>query len=134
MMFVLDTNIVSYAIRSWSNTLRLKFIEYAKELYISEITRAELLFGIYKCDGLKRERLSQKINLFLENIPVLPFSGNVVEIFAKLRADLLKNGNIIEDFDIMIASTAIANNATLVTNNEKHFLHIPNILIENWTI
>lgn len=133
-MFILDTNIVSYAVRSCSDALRAKFIEYASELCISEITRAELLFGIYRCKGVKREKLSQKINLFLENVPALPFSGKVVEIFAQLRADLFKNGNITEDFDIMIASTAIANNATLVTNNEKHFSHISNILLENWTI
>ncbi len=58
-MFVLDTNIVSYVIRSNSDLLKAKFIEYADELYISEITRAELLFGILRCDDVKRKRLSQ---------------------------------------------------------------------------
>jgi tRNA(fMet)-specific endonuclease VapC len=36
------------------------------------------------------------------------------------------------DADIMIASIAIANNLTLVTNNEKHFNRISQLKIENW--
>jgi tRNA(fMet)-specific endonuclease VapC len=49
-----------------------------------------------------------------------------------IKADLKRQGNIILDADIMIAAIAIANKLTLVTNNEKHFIRIPNLSLENW--
>jgi len=42
-------------------------------------------------------------------------------------------GNIIDDFDLLIGSTAIVNDMILVTNNEKHFERLNHIKIENWT-
>lgn len=53
----------------------------------------------------------------MKNVPSLAFVGEIVDIFAKLRADLFNTGNVIEYFDVIIAATAIANNATFVTNN-----------------
>jgi tRNA(fMet)-specific endonuclease VapC len=38
----------------------------------------------------------------------------------------------VDDFDLLIGSTAIANEMILVTNNEKHFSRLSNIQIENW--
>lgn len=39
---------------------------------------------------------------------------------------------MIEDFDILIAGIAIANNCILVTNNIHHFEKIDAIQLENW--
>jgi len=55
-----------------------------------------------------------------------------VESFGELKALLEKNGNIIDDMDLLIASTALVNNMILVTNNVKHFRNIKGLKIENW--
>jgi tRNA(fMet)-specific endonuclease VapC len=39
---------------------------------------------------------------------------------------------LIDNQDILIAGIALENNLVLVTNNEKHFARIPNLIIENW--
>jgi tRNA(fMet)-specific endonuclease VapC len=39
---------------------------------------------------------------------------------------------MLDDFDILIAATAIVNNCVLVSNNIKHFERIPDLNIENW--
>ena len=44
-----------------------------------------------------------------------------------------RKGRGIEDADILIGASAIANNAVLVTDNEKHLGHIEGLRIENWT-
>ena len=51
---------------------------------------------------------------------------------AKEKAILKKTGTMIDDLDIFIGTTAVANNMILVTDNEKHISRISDIEIENW--
>jgi tRNA(fMet)-specific endonuclease VapC len=55
------------------------------------------------------------------------------EIFAKLKADLRKQGAMLMDFDLMIAAISLRNDLILVTNNHMHFSRIPGIKLENWS-
>ena len=55
------------------------------------------------------------------------------KVFAKEKARLEKLGTRIDDFDIIIGETAIANNLILVTNNTKHLRRMSNIRLEDWT-
>jgi predicted nucleic acid-binding protein len=50
-----------------------------------------------------------------------------------LKASLEKSGNRLDDFDLTIASCALAHNLTLVTNNLKHFSRIEGLKIANWS-
>jgi len=54
------------------------------------------------------------------------------EFYAKIKARLKSEGKILDDFDVLIAATAIVNNCMLVTNNTKHFKRINGLTIENW--
>jgi tRNA(fMet)-specific endonuclease VapC len=49
-----------------------------------------------------------------------------------LKANLEQSGTRLDDFDLILASCALAYNLTLVTNNEKHFKRIDGLKIENW--
>ena len=95
------------------------------ELYITIINYTELLYGIYNSDKITQNK--EKILPFLDNFKILQFDKNSSQIFAKLKAKLKKHGNIIADMDLMIASIAIANKATLYTNNLKHFNRIEDL-------
>ena len=57
-----------------------------------------------------------------------------MDIYAKEKARLRKHGMLIDDFDILIGSTAIANDMTMVTNNVAHLSRLNNIIIEDWTV
>ena len=54
------------------------------------------------------------------------------EKYIQTKLYLSKKGQIVEDFDIMIASIAISNNLTLVTHNTKHFQAIPDLQLTDW--
>ena len=58
----------------------------------------------------------------------------IFETFGEVKASLQKKGKSIEDFDLLIGSTALYLNYTLVTNNVKHFSLIPDLRIENWSV
>ena len=68
-----------------------------------------------------------------ELFPVIEVTRPVIETFAGLKVDLEREGQRLDDFDLIIASTALVLNYRVVTNNERHFSRIPGIRIENWT-
>lgn len=59
-------------------------------------------------------------------------SENVIDCYARLRAQLELSGIRIDDIDLLIASTAIFYDLTIVTHNTKHFIRIPGLKIEDW--
>lgn len=87
--------------------------------------------------GAKKSQNQQK-NLAIvyrikELFPSIDLDKAIIETFSKLKANLQKSGSPIDDFDLLIASTALTMNSILVTNNEKHFNSIKGLKIENWT-
>ncbi len=57
---------------------------------------------------------------------------NALSLFGKNKAILRREGLLIDNFDLLIESTAVAHNCVLVTDNVKHLSRIPDIEIENW--
>ena len=130
MKYLLDTNICIYFLKG-KYALKDKFDEIGFDnLYISEITVAELKYGAEKSNYPdKNRKVIQKLSSQFKQIPIF----NSLDIFAKEKARLKKEGRPIDDFDLLIGATAIANDMILVTNNEKHFDRLMKIKIDNWT-
>lgn len=82
------------------------------------------------CSSKKEEHLAQ-VNEFVNLFVVLPIYP-ILPFFAESKAELRKQGQLIDDFDILIGVTAVANKMTLVSENLKHLSRIPNIKTENW--
>ena len=120
--YILDSDILIYFLKGKKDIIE-KIISLPKDdLYITIINYTELLYGIYNSNKITQNK--EKILPFLDNFKILQFDRNSSEIFAKLKAKLKKQGNIIADMDLMIASIAISNKAILFTNNIKHFHRI----------
>ena len=127
--YLLDTNIcIFYFKEKYGVQKRLQQIGY-ENCAISEITLAELVYGA-EC-SIDIEKNMVIINNFIRRVQVLPVL-HAIEIYAKEKARLRKIGNMIDDLDLFIGATAIANNMILVTENEKHLNRLSGIQIENW--
>jgi len=74
----------------------------------------------------------ERIDEFRKNLTVLRENVDSSKYFGRIKSELKSKGNLIDDFDILIASIALANDCTLVTNNEKHFKRIKELSILNW--
>ncbi|RLD62148.1 MAG: type II toxin-antitoxin system VapC family toxin [Bacteroidetes bacterium] len=128
--YLFDTNICIYYIQG-KFSLKEKFRKIKKEnRFISEITLAELKFGVKNSQSQKKNQ--ETLDNFLTGIQILPII-NSLDIYAEEKARLRKQGRPIDDFDLLIGASAISNEMILVTNNESHFQRITNITIENWT-
>ena len=130
MKYLLDTNICIYFLKGKFGLVETFDKIGLENLYISEITIAELKFGAAKSDRPKINKIV--IDKLANKFKQIPISSSL-DIFAAEKARLRKGGNIVDDFDLLIGSTAIYNEMTLVTNNVKHFIRLKNIQIENWT-
>jgi tRNA(fMet)-specific endonuclease VapC len=129
--YLLDTTICIYII----NRRPLVAFDHfdgmlAGEVGISGITAAELDFGIVK-SGSKRNRVA--LDKFLAPLDILPFNEDAVRYYGKLRTSLEADGVPIGVMDMLIASHALALDATLVTNNLREFERVGGLRLENWT-
>lgn len=130
--YVLDTNICAFYLRGkYDIDQAIAFVGW-ENCYISEITQLELLFGAYlskQKDGI--DRFSQ-LNLFFNDINILPIA-DALDIAASEKIRLRLSGTPCEDnFDLLIASTALANDMICVTDNTKDFKRFKGIQLVNW--
>jgi len=99
----------------------------ASGLCTSIISVAELYEGVYGSRNF--ETSLDALETFLEGITVLSVDHDSCKIFGRERNKLRKQGNIIGDFDLVIASICLRHNLTLLTNNKKHFGRIDSLRI-----
>ncbi|GAH76210.1 unnamed protein product [marine sediment metagenome] len=129
MKYLLDTNICIYYLKNkYEIDKRIKDAGL-NNCSISEITIAELKFGIEKSE--QKEKNQKVIQDFIDSIAIIPLISSF-DVYAKEKVRLRKEGNIIDEFDLLIGATVIANNMILVTKNISHFERFENIKIENW--
>jgi tRNA(fMet)-specific endonuclease VapC len=130
IQYILDTNICVFYLRG---QLRLdEFTEGRWREYccISEVSVLELYFGAENSNHPHRHH--EAVNAFLQGVNIFPVS-TCASIYAKEKVRLRKAGKPVNDeFDLIIASSAIASELTLVTDNVKHFRDFENIKIANW--
>jgi tRNA(fMet)-specific endonuclease VapC len=130
MKYLLDTNTCIYFLNSDANIVEKIENLPESELAISIITLAELQFGAYNSGNVHRNL--KRIAFLTASIPVLNLTPIITDCYGKLRTSLRKTGQTVDDFDILIGATAIVGNLILVTNNERHFEHMNEIVLENW--
>lgn len=131
MRYLLDTDTASYIIRGAYSALDAKLATIApRDVAISVITRAELLYGLEKRGNPRA--LARVVHAFLERVTIPPWDNAAADAFAKLRAQLDQQGTPIGLADTMIAAHALAMKVALVTNNQKHFQYVKGLVLENW--
>ena len=90
------------------------------DLGISVVSVAELYEGVLYSRNMEEDHAA--LNLFLENeVTVLGVDMETCRIFGRERGRLRRQGQIIGDMDLLIASTCLRHNLTLLSNNRRHF-------------
>jgi len=131
MKYLLDTNICIYIIKNQYTEIvhRIESVG-VDNIGVSSITVAEMEFGIAKSSNPKQAE--SKLYEFLVPFEIYDFNASSARHYGRIRAELTKNGTPIGPMDMLIASIAMANDMTIVTNNVKEFERIGELQIENW--
>lgn len=129
--YLLDTNICIYYLKG-KYDLDKRFSEVGWEnCFISEITVAELKFGAAGSDNPAKRK--PVIEAFIRKVRIVPIF-NALDIYAEEKARLRKLGTIVDDFDLLIGSSALYNELVMVTNNEAHLGRLKGIKVKNWIV
>ena len=130
MKYVLDTNIISYAIRNRDKGLMAKLAEMGRhQVCTSVLVKFELEYGGYLRDSAK---LWASIRGILGGLEILPLIAGDSEAIARLAAELRSLGTPIGPIDTLIAGHVLARGFTLVTHNTKHFSLVKGLRVEDW--
>lgn len=98
--------------------------------FISELTIFELRYGAENSDNPKKSH--KAVDRFVEGLSIIPILS-AVKKYAETKLFLIRSGTPMHDeFDLIIGVSALANELTLVTDNQKDFRYIKGLKIENW--
>jgi tRNA(fMet)-specific endonuclease VapC len=130
MKYLLDTDTCVHLLRGHAAMQQRVFSADPSDLAISIITHAELCYGASWSAQPAANR--RAVDAFADTLSVLSLNTAVVQAYGEVKAMLRRQGQGIEDFDLLIAMTARTNGLSLVTNNEQHFRRIPDLSFANW--
>jgi tRNA(fMet)-specific endonuclease VapC len=98
-------------------------------LALSIISLAELSEGVYY--SRTPEQSQQALDAFLEEVSVLGIDEEICKSFGRERGRLRKAGQLVGDFDLLIAATGLHYGLTVLPNNRQHFERVEGLQIES---
>ena len=127
MNYLVDTDWIIHALHGKEKEVT-KLLELKMDgLAISVISLAELYEGVYgSADPVSNEKV---LNDFMSGVTVLEINEEISKKFGEQRAKLRKQGKLIGDFDLLIASTGLYYNLTILTYNINEFERVENLKI-----
>ena len=131
MRYMLDTNICIYLIKRQPREVIDKFQGIAPgDIAISSVTVAEMMYGVAKSQF--EDKNKSALESFLAPLEIVDFNFKAAQHYGIVRANLEKMGTPIGAYDLMIAAHALSLGLVLVTNNEREFQRIQDLIVENW--
>src|SRR5665647_1485971 len=130
MRFLLDTNIVSDLVRHPRGKISGRISQVGEaDVCTSIVVAAELRYGATKKNSL---RLTAQLEAVLGALEVLALEPPVDAVYGVIRASLERTGQPIGANDLLIAADSLALGRTVVTDNEREFVRIHDLRVENW--
>ncbi|MGD9187243.1 MAG: type II toxin-antitoxin system VapC family toxin [Desulfobacteraceae bacterium] len=131
MKYLIDTNICIYIMNNRPADVIQKFKKVnLGEIGVSTITISELQYGVAKSQRPKNNQI--RLNEFIAPLEILPYDRAAAKTYGDIRYHLEKIGQPIGPLDLLIAAQAVSQNLIVVTNNDKEFVRIRKLKVENW--
>lgn len=126
MKYILDTNQIINYFHNSSETVEKLTPLFNEGVAVSAITVAEYLRGAYQSKNPKKNIKAFQEFLSAAQIGILPIDVSIATQYAKFQAKFEEKGERIPNFNLLIASTAIVYNLTLISN-DKVFTRIKDL-------
>jgi tRNA(fMet)-specific endonuclease VapC len=130
MRYLLDTNIISDLMRNPAGKVGKRVAELdKKEIFTSILAIGEVRYGIEKRGSKKHAAALKSV---LQLLTPEPFKAPADRHYATIRLTIEAMGLPVGQLDMLLGAQALASDAVFVTANEKHFRHMPGLMVENW--
>lgn len=131
MQYLLDTNTCVFFLRGKLDLDKIIREKGRENCYLSEIIVVELRYGAENSDDPIKS--PKAVGSFLDGLAIIPIFG-CIERYAKEKVRLRRLGKPMHDeFDLLIGVTAVEHELILVTDNQKDFVRLDGIQLENWS-
>lgn len=128
--YLLDTNILADLLRNpGGRAARRLAVVGEATVSTSIVVACELRYGAAKKGS---PRLSERVEILLGSLEVLPLDKDADHRYAEIRSHLDRLGRPIGPNDLLIAAHTLALDLTLVTDNVEEFARVPGLFAENW--
>lgn len=135
--YLFDTDVLIGFLRGKNPKLKQRMNDLLRReipVYMSIISLGELYLGAFKSDNTPKNL--SLVDSLKERLKLLTLTEDTVRLYGEIEAVLEKCGQVIGDLDVLIASTAIINDISLVSGNERHFNRISELFgqlqFEKW--
>ncbi len=130
MIYCLDTDIIIEYFRG-TEAIKNKIENLGDNdsVGLTWLSVYEFFKGIFASGKFDEEMFLKKL---VESAVMLEESYESTKIGGDIYGILKRNGNLLNDADIIIASIVKSRDSVLVTNNEEHFRRINGLKVENW--
>ena len=127
MKYLVDSDYVADYLKGRPTATALLGVLFQDGMAMSIITFAEVYEGIYY--GYNRTHYTKIFHHFLQGVSVLGITRSIAKQYARMRGELGRKGQLIDQPDLFIAATATYHHLTLVTRNLKDYERIPDLNI-----
>ena len=121
-MYLIDSDVLINFLKGKEDSVEILKKLKSHERGTSVICIGEIFEGL-------NEKQKVEFSKIIGLIDVYNIDLKTVAKFAEIRKELRKTGNLIDNFDLLIAATCLVNDLTLITNNLKHFERIEGLKI-----
>jgi len=126
---LLDTNICVAHLNGDSRVAQ-PVQTYVTELAVPTLVAAELFYGFQK--SARAAQNLPRLRQFLAAVQIVDFDLGAAESAGRIKLHLDRIGKRTGEVDVLIAAMAVRHDATLVTDNTRHFENVPGLKLENW--
>jgi len=129
-VFALDTNTLVYFFKGLGRVSEHLLAEAPAEVAIPSVVLYELELGIAQSSQPAKRR--KQLDTLLGVVVVLPFDAEAARSAARIESALRTSGTPIGPRDVLIAGTAVAHRATLITHNMREFRRVHGLSVLDW--
>jgi tRNA(fMet)-specific endonuclease VapC len=128
---LLDTSVCIELLKPQDRTAKARLLQQQQDaVALCSIVKAELLRGAR--NSARVDENLQRLRTFFSPFSSLPFDDAAAEMYARHWVALRHAGTPIGHNDLLIASIALAADATVVTRNEREFQRVPGLRVVRW--
>jgi tRNA(fMet)-specific endonuclease VapC len=131
VIWLLDTNICIAYLNGTDAVVRDRLLALSpSDVRLCSVVKAELVYGARKSSRVDHNLA--RLSAFFSALDSLPFDDLAAEHYGLLRTQLERVGTPIGANDMMIAATALAAAATLITRNQAEFVRVSGLSVASW--
>lgn len=132
MILAFDSDVSTGVLRGHNALITDRYLATDPEtIVLPSIVAGELTVGALKS---RRPNAMAELEEFLTRHAIVPFGEAEFRVYARIRAYLETNGMKIGPNDLIVAATALAAGATLVTHNVREFARVPGLSLVDWQV